>query len=345
MELGIPDLTPQNRIQNLTAVLERLAGDTYKYAKIVKLDETEWLPYIESHRGDVEQVYNSDALDAEDKTQPVTWLQDGDLVAITIQEPVDSITVDHEKIKCSSLHGLWWGPVKDVSVTGVGDITQINLDVDCRWACLVRGGDPDAVSCYYLALVALELKEHRMCQMWLQHGAILGNHTCMKDYAMVLTDNRQWAEAIHWLVRCVMLFQDHRCGYSLASVLLNHENNFLQDPRLAEFMLCRLCLEGFPEAYFRLGQLYLNGAEGVEPEREKARFLLSVAAVKFQDEAAMRILQDADFSQEGSGAAKEEEEEKEEKESTSVVDVAIVGGILVGLAAAGFAALRRFRRR
>ena len=344
MDLGIPDLTPQNQIKNLTGVLQQILGATYKYAKITKLDETEWLAYIADHYQEVQQVYSTESLDEEDRDKAVTWLQDGDFISITIREPRDQITVDESRITCSSLKGIWWGPVKKVTVDDVGDLTQINLDVDIRWPCLVRGGDPDPDSCCYLALVALELKQLEMCQMWLRHGAILQSRTCMRSYAMVLTDNAQWPEAIHWLTRCIISFQDHRSGYTLASVLLRHDNDFMQDARLAEFMLCRLCLEGFPEAYFRLGRLYLNGADGVNPEPEKARFLLSLAAIRFQDEEAARILETADFS----GEKKEEEEEvkeEEEKERTSPVDVAIAGGIIAGIAAIGFTAFRYFRRR
>lgn len=349
------DMTPQHRVENLSGELERIMASTHRHARIEPLDESSWLPFVTSHRSSVANTYGNDMLLEDDqRSPPFTWLQEGDRVVVTLQLSQSDVSVTAEGIDSSALRGRWWGAVSDVEAFDVGGITQITLSTAAgeHWPYLVIGGSPDAASCYFLGLVALELKQFEFAEMWLARSSCLECHSALTSYVMTLYDQGRYAESCHWAARCVLRFHDQLCGFVLAKCLLEGRG-VAQSPGIAEFMLCRLVLQGFPDAFCELGRLYLNGAEGVEPMVEKAKYLLTLAAFQYGDGAAKELLEVADFSPskreeestEKEGKKEEEKKKKEDEEQPGVVDWVITSGIVAAAAVAGYALFRRFFRR
>ncbi|KAH0791528.1 hypothetical protein GPJ56_004515 [Histomonas meleagridis] len=353
-ELNVTDLTPQNKIQNLTAELERIVASTYPYAKIEKLDENEWSTMIESRKNEVKGVYGSDDLLEDDRKQSTTWIHDNNVMVITLQTSKSEITCNEESIESPVLKGKWWGKVSNLEVTEIcDDVVQITFETDPEenWPCLIKGGDPDAVSCYYLAYISLELKELLFCDMWLAHASVLGNHSALLSYVTYLYDAEKYEACNHFAARCILKFGDQICGFILAKNLIEGKGVY-QSGSIGEFMLCRLALQHFPDAYYELGRLYLNGCEGVQPMIEKAQFLLQMSAYRYGNQKAQEILKTADFSPsnkeekaEIEKSKKVQNEQKENKSETSILDWVIAGGITIAAGIAGYTIFRRFFRK
>jgi hypothetical protein len=327
------DFEPQNRVADVRAAVERLAVKTHGAVALAPLDESAWASFLLARESSIARVYSPAALGEEQQGQAVTWFQSGALIAVTIALPRSEIAATDAEVRCAALAGAWWGPVSGVEVSEAGELTQLALTVDSQWPYLVRGGAPDGLSCYVLALIALELKAPEMAELWLRHGALLGDRLALTSYAVHLFERQDWPQAFHFLCRAVLNFGDDMCGFLLAKLLVE------SDAPLAECMLCRLCQNGFPRAFYALANLYLDGAPGVEPMPQKAKLLLQIASIRWGDEDAARLLQTC--------GAKEEPEQGAPAgapQSATAVDWAIACGIAAGLATLGYFVFRAFAR-
>lgn len=350
------DIVPQNKIENLTSEIERIMTYTHKYAKIERLNEVTWLPFIQKEKSNVKNIYNNDMLIDEDKKNPpVTWIYENNKMFITLQAPKDDVQVTEERIDSPVLRGKWWGKVSDLEVLDVADIVQISFTTDEKenWPYLIIGDNPDGTSCYFLGLISLELHDPKFAEMWLARSSCLECHSAITSYVMTLFEQERYEECCHWASRCIIKFGDQLCGYILAKNLIDGRGVF-KNPQIGEFMLCRLVLQGMPDAFCELGKLYLNGNDGVEPMVEKAKYLLTLAAYQFNDDEAKRLLNDADFSP----SRREEENEKNESEnknnedktdnnenSVSIIDWIITSGLVAATALTGYVLFRRFYKR
>lgn len=352
MQGELLDLVPQTKFENLSAIYLKIAGQYHKYATIKPLDETEWLEFINKNLEAIDTPLELDNLNDNDQEQKVKWFQEDNFMSITIQAQRDDITCTEERITSPVINGLWWGPIKNLDIMEIGDIVQITFDTTFKWPYLIKGGNPDGLSCYFIALIALQLKELELCNMWLKQASMLAQKSAMRSYAMVLVDAKQYNEAIHWLARGCALNQDVICEFTLASFLLEGIG-IEQNAPLAEFIFCRLCLQGLPPAYTKLGRLYLNGAPGVAPMREKAHALLSIAGYQFGDDLAIKILETADFSDNKVEAKEESKEEKNneseketpKEESSTFLDWLIGGTVIAGASIGAYYLFNVVRRR
>jgi hypothetical protein len=331
------DFEPQNKIPNLNSVIERLAVQTHSSVSLTPLDETPWATFLAAHESEICYTYTFDMLDEENQKQPFTWLQSGTLVVVTIELPLSDITVTDTTIRSSILSGSWWTSVSNIETSEIGSFTQLELTVDSQWPYLIRGGRPDGLSCYFLAMIALGLKAPEMGEQWLRQGALLGNKLSLTSYAVHLFERHIWPQAFHFLCRAVLNFGDDMCGFLLAKLLI--ENDFHSDPPLAEYLLCRLCQNGFPRACYLLGALYLNGAPGVEPMPLKAKVLLQVASIRWEDQDAARLLSACDGQEEAEPAGTTAPAQG----GATAVDWAIACGIAAGVITLGYFAMRAFR--
>lgn len=91
-----------------------------------------------------------------------------------------------------------------------------------------------------------------------------------------------------------------------------------------------------------LGGLYLNGAPGIVPMREKAQMLFQIAAISFQDQDAQKMLDTMDFSQKPAEEANKAEEIADE--APAKIDWAIAGAVIAGAVAVAYLTFRSIRR-
>jgi TPR repeat protein len=329
------DLHPQTPIANLTSAIERLAAKARKSVDTTPPDESAWARVLDA-APPLSTAYTLDQLDAAHQKQPVTWFQSGAMISVTLEAPLSAISVDQSSVSSAVLRGAWWGPVASVDATAVGDFTQLVLVVESQWPYLVRGGDPDALSCYFLALVALDLKALPLAEAWLRQSALLGSDVGLRAYAIHLFETVDSVpQAIYFLCQAVLKFRDDHAGFLLAKVLL--ENAWSADPVLAENLLCRLCSNGFPDALTLLGRLYLTGARGVAPSPAKSQMLLQIAVIQTEDEEAARLLQTADFTEKAAPPAPA-------PGAASALDWAVACAIAAGGAALAYYGVRLLRR-
>jgi hypothetical protein len=246
LNISISDngLGPQNKFENLTSAVERLTALTHKFSGIEKLDETAWTAYLCEHDADVKGTFANDLLDEEERNKSVQWFCSKNFISMTLQLPLSEIELTTTGINSSLLRGTWWGGVSKVETFEVGGLTQFNLDVDGDWPYLIRGGNPDGTSCYFLACIAQSLNEPEFVRMWLLLGAIRESRSAMTSYATLLYDANQVAAGCHWLSRCVLRFGDDQCAFLLAMLLLNPSVKY--DTGLAEALLCSCCRNGSP---------------------------------------------------------------------------------------------------
>jgi hypothetical protein len=340
-------LIPQNPVENLTAVLERLAVNTHKYVQLIPLNETKWTAFITSHLYDCPDDFNWQQNIPDVKVLPMKWFQDDSSITITLDVDSTEIEVDKERITSPSLKGHWWGSVSEIDITSLDKMTQIFLTLENpkRWPYLVRGGNPDGLSCYFLALICLRLGQSDFSLMWQRQGALLGNSFAIQAWAMSLVNFGQNHEAINWLCRSILQFGDHESAYVLA-VLLLRKGESCYDPRLAEFLLVRLCLEQFSDAYSLLGELYLTGAEGVKRMPAKARFLLHMAVI-MDDENALKLLQEGNFSEteEPEKGKESPGQESQQDAQATVADWGIAAALVGSAVAVGYFTYRWFARK
>ncbi|OHT02758.1 hypothetical protein TRFO_30003 [Tritrichomonas foetus] len=385
----VTSLTPQNKFTNFTGILEKIAGETHRAIKIHRLEEDEWFSFLESQKPHFSRSFGPDDLaEMEPNRYIVKWDQDENThhIRITILAPRDEIECDDKKVYNSYLKGEWWGPISNLDIQDISEDenpkVQIDFDTTEKWPLLIRGTRPDPFSCYYIALAALDQGQYSVFHEYLSHAALSDCYTAQRDLAMVLLDQEKYEESVHWLARCSLLHQDQICLYVLSKRLLDGKG-IRQSAPLAEFILCRLAIQGFVDAFFTLGKLYLKGQDGVEPNRENARMLLEKYIFASQNEddqdrvMALQLLneefppeteENAESEKTAEKIAEQlnedlnekhtiEEKEKNEKEKgkmmtkkeggyESAIDWALAAGVVAAVSAAGLFAIRRiFRRR
>jgi hypothetical protein len=285
---------PQNHIPDLEREIERLAAKSHSSIKLIQLDESSWLTFLAAHESSLTQTFTPDSLDEPDQIPPFNWTQSESIVTITIHLPASGITVDSTSISSSVLNGIWWTSPTNIEVTDNGDVTQVLLTVTSRWPYLVRGGSPDGLSCYFLAEIALVLKDAEWCVAWLSRGATFGNRQATVSYATQLfcMDDPQ---AFHFLCRSVAAFSDPMCTLMLARILLREGAYY--NPTLAEQLLYRLCEQEVELAFVPLARLYLSGADGVSTSPPNATVLLKLAKSKWGNEEAEHLLVEAQLEE------------------------------------------------
>lgn len=365
---GFPDLSPQNKYENLTGTLNEIADKLRPKIKGEIFEEDKWLEFIDQHLQDVKQIYGPDCLNENEiRRHDVSWSQDDNFISITLVAQRDKITCDEKKIESPVLQGLWWGPVSNLDITSIGqddsEMVQINFETEFPWPTLIKGGEPDCISAHYIALCALELEKLDFFREYLFYSA---QHKCassIRAYAMLLLDSEKHEQAAFWNIQAVVLFGDLLCGYVFSKQLLVGLG-IQKDAKLAEYILNRLVKEGYNDAFLSLGLLYLDGDEegGIRKEEDKGKFLILLSALNFGDQEAMQIAQERKILDPKDIAALEndnaqnelptaevdengqiinETNEEDSNEKTSIVDWAIAGGVVASVSAMGLYALRK----
>lgn len=345
------NFNPQNQFQNLFSLYSGLRDESKKNVDFTEADEAEWLEYINEKLDSGIEPIGYDALFYRDSRQPYKWMQEGNSVRIEYKHPLEGIIVTNEKIESSDLNGLWWGKVEEVKTSQNGENTLIELTVTYRWPILIKGGNPDALSAFFIGLVAYRLQITKFCEMWLKKAAIMEQKSAIHTYALMLIDQKKYQEASYWVIHSILTNSDDECGYEFANMLMNGLG-IEKNARLAEYILCRLCSEHFPPALTLLGQLYLSGAEGVEPMTEKAKVLLTIAAFQNDDPMAAQLLNEANLLAQESSAPLPVEDELgtipeqniDQKIELSTTDYLIAGAVIAGTALGALFLLGRFRK-
>ncbi|EAY10046.1 hypothetical protein TVAG_329330 [Trichomonas vaginalis G3] len=350
-----PTFEPQNKIQNLQKEIESIAAKTHSYITYRKIDEEkDWYPYVEDICRKMEYVCGPKFCLEDAKDITYKWTQTDNYFQIVMTDvPKESITIDEHHISSPKLSGDWLWPVKDITVDVVGSITQIefNTTENVQWPLLIKGGNPDGLSCFYLALVANQSQKQDIALYYMQRGTMANNHNCAMAYALSLLEDASQEECVHWFARAVLNHADNTCGYLLSAALLDGRG-IEPAPQLAEYILCRLCVEGFADAFTRLGILYLRGALGVKKAPKQAQQLLALAAYQYHDETAEKIYEATPWDQLISDQEKQAEEEKKKieeeekhKDDPGVSDYLIAGGVVAGLIGAGIWAFNKFSKK
>ncbi|KAK8878199.1 hypothetical protein M9Y10_004964 [Tritrichomonas musculus] len=363
----ITDLTPQNQYSNLTGIFEKIAAETHNAIDIHKLNETEWEKFLsENPDAPFSRTFGSDDLnESESGRQDVSWIQNSNIIEVTLITPMDEIKCTDQRIDSPVLKGNWFGSVSnleihDLSMNG-NDLVQIDFEVDCKWPLLIKGGNPDAHSCFYISLAALDQSCFSIFEEFITHAAIMGCYTATKMLSLVMIDQKRDEAAVHLLSRCAMLYQDEFCTFLLAKKILKGEG-ITPNAGLAEFILCRLCIQKYTDAFFILGKLYLNGSEDkktVKPMKKRAEFMLEkfvndAIAYRGQDDEeikeAIDLLEKEDFTpipgEEDFIKEKEKQDdgennEKDKESKASLIDWALAGTVVAAAGAAGAYAIGR----
>ena len=365
----ITNFTPQNKYKNLTGILEKIAAETHNAINIHKLDEGEWISFLLANPdAPFTRTFGPEDLnETENGKQDVSWIQNSNVIEVTLIAPMDEINCTIERIESPVLKGDWFGPVfnlevHDLSMNG-SNLVQVVFEVDRKWPLLIKGGNPDAHSCFYISLAALDQSIFPVFEEFITHAALMGCYTATKMLSLVLIDQQRNEAAVHFLARCAMLYNDELCTFLLAKKILNGEG-IEQNAGLAEFILCRLCIQKYTDALFVLGKLYLKGSDdqkAVKPMKKRAAFMLE----KFVNDAityrgqededikeAINLLQNEDFTpNEGEDDLVNDNNEDEEQNpndeqnresKTSLIDWALAGSVVAAAGAAGAYALRHF---
>lgn len=364
----ITELIPQNQYTNLPGIIEKIAVETHKNVSIHPLNESEWLRYLSEHpTAEFTRIFGSDDLnDLDTGKGNVNWIQNGYFIQVTLFIARDEVQCDTEGIESPILTGKWFGSVSDIEIndlsTDGNNLVQIEFNVDRKWPLLIKGGYPDKYSAFYIAEAALDQSLFDVFEEYLTYSALQECYSAMKTIAMVKNDQKCYGAAINWYCRCIILHDDLTYLYFLADQLLRGEG-IKKNEGLAEFILCRLCIEKFVNAFYLLGKLYLTGSEDqqtVKPMKNKARFFLekfvndSMLTLGPDDDHvkdAINLLENEDFTPtayEIEQDARENEQTNQEAHTpetkTTVLDWALAGSVVASIGAVGLYAFKRFMK-
>ena len=359
-------LEPQTQIENLTHCLERILMTTQSAWKVIKFDEDNWYSKLEEHKQEFNSIVIDERVLTDDKNDiKYTWKQTDDYIQISLPN-VDESAVQFEKernfisvygtdpqYQFPVLAGVFYGKVESLQTTSLGGITQIELQLESseHWPLLIKGGQPDGLSAFYIASLASTIQYFDAVLFYLQKGAIYMNHSATLTYALTLLEGGQKEAAAHFFARGALHFGDHTCGFMLSCLLIDGDA-IEPNPPVAEYILCRLCKEGFNDAYMRLGNLYLKGNLGVKKMPKRAKKLLEIAAYGFNDADALEEYQSIDWdsiikeSEEKDKAEKEQQIEFEKHKDEPIgADFLVAAGVIAGVAALGFTIYKKFFKR
>ena len=358
---------PQTKLENLSYCLERILMTTQSKWQPIKYDENKWFETIENHKKDIADglVINERYLTADNNEKKYTWKQTDDFIQIVLPNVnEEDVTINLESNSISAygankeypfpvLSGVFWDKVKSFSTIQLGEITQIELTLESTdaWPILIKGMNPDGLSCFYIATLANCFNDKDAVLFYLQKGALYQNHSSTLAYALTLLDADNKPAAVNFFARGALTFGDHTCAFCLSSLLISGDG-IGPNPPVAEYMLCRLCKEGFSDAYYRLALLYLKGDLGVEKMPKRAKKIMEIAAFGMNDEQALKTYQETDWDsiiQEKEDKDKKEEQEKNEyekhKDDPTHADYLVAAGFIVGAAILGYGIYKRFFKR
>jgi hypothetical protein len=337
------DAQPSRPIANITEAITRLATKTEGSDDPSPVDEAEWSSVLSARASEITEIHTFDQIDQAAEKQPFSWYQMDSMIAITFELPVSEINVNDKGITSPLLRGTWWGPISNFQMSEVGPFSQLVLTVDSQWPYLIRGGDPDPLSCFILARIAAEIDALELMRSWLRKGALGGNRIAAAAYAAYLTEINALERCVNFLCKAIVNFHDDLCGFLLAKILVGDSE--YADPVLAENILCRLWSNGFLPAMGILARLYLNGAKGIKRQPAKAKLLLQLAVIQNDDEEAADLLKEGDFADRTDETEETADAAGGNEEGSSPLDWVIASGIAVAgvaLTYFGFKVLRRW---
>ncbi|OHT05668.1 hypothetical protein TRFO_05789 [Tritrichomonas foetus] len=385
------EFIPQNKISDFEAILKQINTETSPAVANIKLDESQWIDYLTQNHGNDHENPNlsennsnendnneneksenvkpieftstfgpNDLNDLEEKKQDVSWVQTSNFIQITLITPINTIKYDDKRIDSPVLSGEWFGKVMNMEINDLSNdgnsLVQLEFDVDCKWPLLIKYGNPDPLSAYYIAITALNQGQFQVFEHYLEYAAFHNVYTAQRTLVYVMLEQQKYEKCIHWITSCLLKFEDNMNLKLLANRLLAGEG-ITKNEALAEYILCRLCAMNYSEAFFTLGKLYLFGAKKVRKQKLKAKYLLERYTHENFDEEdedrkeAVELLKNEDFTPD-----EEEEDETEDEQiggeneesvraKTSLVDWALAGGVVAAASAVGVFALRRLLRR
>lgn len=360
------ELNPHKQYPNLTNTLAELAEKLRPQVRGEPFQEDQWLEFINQHLQDFSDTTfcEKDLQENEKRMHDATFSQTDNLITITLLTQDDKVAYDEQKIDSPVLKGLWWGPVTNIEKTIIGEgdnqVVQLCFNTEYHWPTLIKGGEPDCISAFYISLVAFKLQKIDFFRQYLFYSAQHKCSTAIRAYALILLDNERFPQAAFWNIQAILVSGDHLCAHVLAKQLL-HGTGVDQDVLLAEFLLCKLVGYSFSDAFLTLGDLYTCGDpdSGIEADDEKAKFLIFMAAYHFQDERAMKYIQDHHWIQDtpnieenpdyienlGENPQDTQENGENPEDKSSLLDWAIAGSVVASVGAVGLYALKRFLKK
>lgn len=317
--------------------LVKVIEDSYKRIDKLELDVDEWNKFADSIPDDIQfqdgrRELHEKCLEIPDEV-PWIWRYNDDKTQITIIFYLltpEQIEYTETHISSPSLKGDWWWPANDFNIEYKEGNTYLTFTPTRHFPILIRGGDDiDDLSATYISSLCSVLRQPEWFIKWGMKSALNGEYTSLLHLSVFFLNAEETDKAAYWLARVVREHQNELCGLTLASMLFK-EHCEMQCPQLSELLLAKYADEGNMEALYQLSQLYLIGPGEIEKNEEKALKLLNIGK-EAGHEKCIQLLEHYLNS-------------KIDK-NTTIIDVALAGGIILLGGVAGFLLFKRFSRK
>ena len=295
-------MEPVSSIESVEAELTRVLN-ACDIEVTASLSESDWESRLATAEIPEEHELHRSALCDEFRDNPWEWcyqFEDGaSRIVITLYhtDPAD-VTATETSVRSPTLSGRWWAPVTDVKVSDYDGDARISFIPPVHFPVLIRNGpNIDMLSAHFLALISITaLRDAKWFERWLIYAANLGEQNSQQDLGIYYVGLGLIDLAVYWLARCVREHNDEKAKLTLA-ILLWSEKSQIQNPPLAEHLLCELCNMGKPDAFLQLGNLLISGARGVPADVDRGLELLRRAAEEFNIPEAVEAIKAAEENQ------------------------------------------------
>lgn len=308
--------------------LTLVVANSEKYIESKPITDAEWERILGNMEIDPNYTLSQRVSITPPEKWPYKWIQSEDEINVFVYNAdISSIQIDENGISSPTLSGRWWAPITQPTMIANSGTVMITLFSKVHFPVLIRGGENiDPYSQFLLGMLSIHHGDSDVYLNLLYMSALRGEQNSQHYLGKHLIPLQNYNESVHWLSRAALEHQDKHATISLASLLLSHETE-LTNVLVAEKLYLWLCEYDVPEAFLRLGKIYLEGIPEIPQNVQRGLELLEYAANELHVPQAIKYY--------GEYLAEHENDE------ISVTDILVSLGLL-GLASfALFSILRR----
>ena len=238
-----------------------------------------------------EKTYSQSLLPDDSAYDGYKWNQDGSKIVVQYspheQISESDIIIDNESIKSPFLSGNFFDKIENPVIEFSKENVIISFNVSKPFPILIKSGDMDKYSLFFLAAFAIKMGESEISEKLMIKSAFKHNVMAMTSLAVNYLEKEKKDKTVFWFFEFAQATNEPFPYLSIAEKLM--EMNPELYAHLVENILIVIS-DKLPTAYTNLAMLHLDSIPHFNSSKELAVEYLMYACNNFNNNNALRIL-------------------------------------------------------